>query len=100
MAEVVTYKNNASRGVYSQLKLSNNDKVFISIAMRGVTISKLNFLNFPSTTIWRSANIDDAMQKFMGDVHANPFGLLDAAIRYITNCNSLDEVSAVLNKNS
>jgi len=99
MAQITTYKNDYSRGVYSQLKLDGGDKIFISIAMTSVKVSKLNFLNFPTTTIWESTNISEAKQKFMGSSGADSFGLLNAVIRYLDNCNSIEEVKVKLSKN-
>lgn len=50
MATIITYRND-ELGVYSQLKLDDGEKIFISMGTDGLKIFKVGFLNLPSKTI-------------------------------------------------
>lgn len=53
MGKVITYRNEGAKGIFSQIKLDNGDRVLISIAADEVKIFKMKFFGMiPGETIW------------------------------------------------
>lgn len=53
MSQIITYKNEGVKGVFSQIKLDSGERVLISIAANEIKIYKLKFFGvIPSGTIW------------------------------------------------
>jgi hypothetical protein len=101
MGEIVTYKNVSYKGVYSQIKLDNGERILISISQKGLQIYKLGFGGlFPTGTVWETLDLDQMIVLF-GDfslsenLHSENL-LLDAVIKKLIGCGSIDEVKTVL----
>jgi len=96
MGEIVTYKNAGPEGVFSQIKLGNGERILISIAQPGIQIYKLKFKGlFPASTVWKTDNIDQMIVLF-GDFALSEGILLDAVIKKVIGCKSIDEVKSLL----
>jgi len=98
MGNIITYKNAGAAGVYSQIKLDNGERILISIAQPGVQIFKLSFGGlFPVSTIWKSGDIDQMIALF-GDFALSESNLLDAIVKKLIDCVSIDEIRTLLSK--
>jgi len=53
MGKIITYKQEGPKGIFSQIKLNNGDRVLISIAKGEIRIFKLKFFGLiPASTVW------------------------------------------------
>jgi hypothetical protein len=96
MGRIVTYQNSGVKGVYSQIKLDNGERILISLAQSGLEIFKLGLGGLvPTGTVWKTSDLHQ-MAMLFGDFALSEGNLLDAVIRKLIGCSSIDEVKTVL----
>jgi len=92
MGKIITYKDEGTKGVYSQIKLKSNDRVLISIGDGVVKIYKLGFRGLiPTSTIWGPRDIA-ATSMIVFDKEKPTKSLLEAIINCISDCDSIRDV--------
>ena len=106
MSSVVTYKNN-NRMCFCQIRLTNGERVLISIATvprPAITISKLRFGVIPTQTIWEynptmaggyESYVRNLIIMFASD-RCQEKHPLDAIRDIILHCDSIDEAQRTL----
>lgn len=58
MGKIITYKNEGGKGIFSQIKLNNGERVLISIAADEVKIFKLKFFGYiPNRIVWQYSDL-------------------------------------------
>jgi len=94
MGNIITYKNEGEKGVFSQIKLNGGERVLISIAADEIKIFKLGFLAIPTKTIWSFSDLfkfSDLLQK-----NNHPGHPLDVLVGMIKDLDSIDQVKKEL----
>lgn len=96
MGKIITYKNEGTKGVFSQIKLDSGERVLISIAADEIKIFKLKFFGvIPSGTIWKYPDLFgffDLLQANGSSEHP-----LDVLVEKVKNFNSVVQLQNELN---
>jgi len=95
MGNIVTYKNEGRKGVFSQIKLNNGERVLISIAANEIKIYKVVLGGLvPSKTIWSFPDLF----KFLDLIQKNNyFGHpLDVLVKKVKDLDSIVQVQEEL----
>ncbi len=93
MSQVITYKNEGVKGVYSQIKLDSGERVLLSIAANEIKIFKLKFFGtMPSQTVWEFSDLfqfADLLQK--NGYSAHPLDVLVEKVKDYSNIGQLQK---------
>ncbi|MBU0670920.1 hypothetical protein KKF29_02055 [Patescibacteria group bacterium] len=95
MGKIITYKQEGARGIFSQIKLNNGDRVLISIAAGEIKIFKMKFLGLvPGSTIWQYPSL----HKFFELTQENGYEdmPLDVLVNKVKNFDSIDQLQREL----
>ena len=95
MSEIQTFSNSV-KGTYSQIKLTNGEKIFVSLTKQEITVTKIKFGRIPVGTIYKqdlacfAEGLDD-----ITPLDSTP--LLDLIVQYLLCANNISEVLNFLN---
>ncbi|MFH2136742.1 MAG: hypothetical protein ABII19_03905 [Patescibacteria group bacterium] len=96
MGKVITYKQEGPKGIFSQIKLNNGDRVLISIAKGEIKIFKLKFFGLvPTSTIWQYPSLHE----FFDLTQKNGYDdmPLDVLVNKVKNFDSIVQMQTELN---
>ena len=97
MGKIITYKNEGAKGVFSQIRLDNGERVLISIAADEIKILKLRLFGYiPSSTIWEFPDLFeffDLLQRNGYSKHP-----LDILVNKVKNFSSIRQLQEKLDK--
>ena len=91
MGKIITYKNEGAKGIFSQIKLDNGERVLISIATDEIKIFKLKFFgNIPSKTVWQFSDLYKIAKLFQDNGYDDQ--LLDVLVEQVKKYNSIEDL--------
>ncbi len=95
MSKIITYKNEGTKGVFSQIKLDSGERVLISIAANEIKIFKLKFFGaIPSGTVWEYPDLFGFFDLLTTNGYSgHP---LDVLVEKVKNFNSIDHLQTEL----
>lgn len=97
MGKIITYKNEGAKGVFSQIKLDNGERVLVSIAADEIKIFKLKFFGYmPSSTVWKFPDLFE----FFNLLQQNGYSEhpLDVLVNKVKNFSSIRQLQEKLDK--
>ncbi|HEY2953843.1 MAG TPA: hypothetical protein VGK89_01195 [Candidatus Eisenbacteria bacterium] len=94
MGEVITYKNEGTGGVFSQIRLASGERILLSMAQTGFRVTRLFLGIIPTQTLWEIPQgqiLGKLTDHSMPDKHP-----LDVAIQMLKNCENIADVRRAL----
>jgi len=96
MSKIITYSSKSPPGIFCQIKLTNNERILISIANSGVKVFELDSMGLtPIRTIWECNDLVKAVKLF-DEFITQDKKLLDVIKDILIGCTSIEEVSQKL----
>ena len=97
MGKIITYKNEGTKGVFSQIELNKKERVLISIAANEIKIFKLKFFgSIPGKTIWNYPDLFQFVDLLFKDGReSHP---LDVLVDIAKDCASIEQLQNTLDK--
>ncbi len=97
MGEVITYKNEGAKGIFSQIKLDSGERVLISIAADEVKIFKQKFFGvIPGKTIWQFSDLYKLAKSLQDNRYDDQ--LLDILVNQVKEYNSIVDLQKGLDE--
>lgn len=94
VAEIQTFQDSTPMGTFSQIKLDDGNKIFISLTQTEIVIFKVGFFGIPKGTIWK-----EDIYKFLDIIYPEcpdskeaDKSVLEIAVDLATQCQTIDEV--------